>query len=129
MSPNARTMKWLRDHHIEAQIVERRLPRGFTTIDLFDNIDIIALPNRILGIQTTTGDHHSHRERKAETNVRLARWIVCGGGFEVWSWRKSTRTKRWVRRVSVGHLVMEEHETFVKIEFTEKEETNEGETG
>jgi hypothetical protein len=122
MSPNARTMKWLRDHRIDAQIVERRLPRGFTTIDLFGNIDIVALPNRILGIQATTGDHHSHRERKAETNVQLARWIACGGGFEIWSWRKSARTMRWVRRITVGKLVVEDHETLIKIEFVLKRE-------
>jgi hypothetical protein len=122
MSPTQRTMKWLRDRHIDAQIVEKIVPHGFTKIDLFGAIDIVALPNRILGIQTTDGTHHAARENKASSNVTLARWIVCGGGFEIWSWRKSAKTDRWKRRVSVAKLVMEEEETFIKIEFIEKEE-------
>ena len=119
MSPTGRTLKWLREHQIEAQVVERRIPRGFTTIDLFGSIDIIALPNRILGIQATSGANHAARESKAAINPKIARWITCGGGFEVWSWRKNAKG-RWQRRVTVAKLVMEEHDTYIKLEFTER---------
>jgi hypothetical protein len=122
MSPTARTLKWLRDHHIEAGIVERVVPHGYTKIDLFGGIDIVALPGHVLGIQATSGANHSHREVKASTNVKLARWIACGARYQVWSWRKSARTKRWVRRVSEARLVVEEYETHIKLEFTEKKE-------
>jgi hypothetical protein len=122
MSPTARTLQWLREHHIDAQIVEKIVPRTKQKQDLFGAIDIVALPNRILGIQTTDGSHHAARAAKASTNVSLARWIICGGGFEIWSWRKSARSGKWIRRVAVGKPVMEEYDTFIKIEFTEKEE-------
>jgi hypothetical protein len=116
-------MKWLREHGIDAQIVEKIVPHGYTKIDLFGSIDIVALPgHQILGIQTTTGEHHAERETKAATNVRLAKWIANGGGFEVWSWAKrGKRGKRklWTRRVSQGHLVVSEDETVIKIEFRE----------
>lgn len=122
MSPTQRTMKWLRDRHIDAQIVEKIVPRTHTKQDLFGAIDIVALPGRILGIQTTDGSHHAARATKASSNVTLARWIIAGGGFEIWSWRKSARSGTWLRRVAVAKPVMEEHETFIVIEFTEKEE-------
>lgn len=120
MSPTGRTLKWLRDHQIEAQVVERRIPRGFTTIDLFGNIDIVALPGHILGIQATSGANHAAREAKASTNPKIARWITCGAKFEVWSWRKSAKDNRWKRRVTVASLVLDEYDTYVRLTFSEK---------
>lgn len=104
MSPTARTLGWLRENAIEAQVVERRIPHGHTTIDLFGCIDIVALDGSILGIQTTTGDHHANRVAKALEEKRLVGWMKCGGRFEVWSWTKSARWKVWERRISVARL-------------------------
>lgn len=104
MSPTARTLEWLRDHSIQAQVVERRIPHGRTTIDLFGCIDIVALDGQILGIQTTTGDHHANRVAKAHEEPRIAMWLICGGRFEVWSWSQSAKTNRWSRRRAIAKL-------------------------
>lgn len=119
MSPNARSLKWCRDHGIDAQVVERRVPRGWTTIDLLGCIDIVAMAEpHILGIQATTGAHHANRVAKAQANTRLIGWLACGARFEVWSWRQSMPSKRWVRRVAVARL---ELTPTGSIQFTEEE--------
>lgn len=125
MSPTARTLEWLRDHSIQAQVVERIIPhtRG-TKVDLFGCIDIIALPgDHILGIQTTTGDHHAERIAKAKAETRMIMWLVCGGAFEVWSWHKWERENRWKRRVAKASLVnmTMDGEQRLELEFTEEE--------
>lgn len=120
MSPMARTLEWLRDHSIQAQVVERRIPHGHTTIDLFGCIDIVALDGQILGIQTTTGDHHAERVDKARSEPRIVMWIICGGRFEVWSWRKSEKTSRWVRRRAIAKLTESTPLSIYFIEVTER---------
>lgn len=124
MSPTQRTLKWLRDHNITAQVVEKVVPHNYVKIDLFGCIDIIALiPKTILGIQTTTGDNHAKRITKAREEPRLLDWLKCGGRYEVWSWRKSARTRKWVRRVAKAHLIRGQSNDSQHVEFIEGEET------
>jgi hypothetical protein len=105
LSPTARTLRWLREHGIEAQVVEKVVPHSYIKIDLFGAIDIVALPRGlILGIQTTSGANHAARRTKAASNPKVIRWLQSGGHFEIWSWRKSKRKKRWMLRVSFAKL-------------------------
>jgi hypothetical protein len=129
MSPTQRTLKWLREHGIEAQVVEKVVPHSYIKQDLFGAIDIVALPQRILGIQTTSGANHAVHAKSAAANTKIMRWLQCGGDFEIWSWservaRKKDGSKakrgRWVRRVAVAHFPSDLDKT--KLEFREEEE-------
>lgn len=123
-SPTARTLDELRKRGWTAQVVERRMPRTFTTVDLFGVIDLVALvpprdisPNRgdtlastgaILGIQATTGPHHADRRTKILAESRAKEWVEAGGRLEIWTWSKrvvmrkdGTKAKlpKWTLRV------------------------------
>lgn len=116
-SPTARTLAELRKRGWTAQVVERRLPRTFTTVDLFGVIDLIAIvplsdmaPPRgetlarrgaILGIQATTGEHHANRRTKILAEPRAAEWVAAGGRLELWTWSMTGargKRKRWTLR-------------------------------
>lgn len=96
--PTQRTLEYLRDQGITAQVVERWLPHCKRRLDLFGCIDLVALPcvlstqllarPIILGIQTTSGDNHAKRAIKALAEPRLRLWLEAGGRFEIWSWSK-----------------------------------------
>jgi hypothetical protein len=125
MSPTARTLKWLRDNYITAQVVEKIVPHSYIKQDLFGCIDIIALTpdRRILGIQTTTGDNHAARVTKAQNEPRCVEWLRCHGKYEVWSWRKSQRSKRWVRRRAKAYIIRAtSDDVFDTVGFVEAEE-------
>ncbi len=110
-SPTARTLAELRKRGWTAQVVERRLPRTFTTVDLFGVIDLVAITpctvamgpsdSAILGIQATTGAHHADRRDKILAEPRARAWIGAGGRLELWSWslRAAGKAKRWTLRV------------------------------
>lgn len=88
-SPTARTLQECRKRGWIAQVVEQTIPKLFIKRDLFGVIDIVAITQSgILGIQATSGDHHSHRMEKALAEPRLRAWIAAGATFAVWSWRK-----------------------------------------
>lgn len=100
MTPTQRTLAALRKRGITAEVVERWIPRVMVRKDLFSCIDIVALDNGILGIQTTSAANVSSRMHKAEAEPRLAKWLASGGRFEVWGWKQNKKSKRWsVRRV------------------------------
>jgi hypothetical protein len=107
-----RTLAWLRSLGYEVQVVEKRVPHTWVTQDLFGCIDILALVGPeianvrpgVLGVQATTGPHHTARIAKAQAEPRLVRWLQCGGQFAVVSWTKGKRLDKWLPRVSVAHL-------------------------
>ena len=85
-------------------ITEKWIPQARRRIDLFGIIDVLAIrDDEILGVQATTGPNAAARVTKALAEPRLERWLLAGGHFEVWGWRKvGARGKRklWaVRRV------------------------------
>ncbi len=108
MSPVARTLQRIREIGGVAGVVERRLPRGFTTVDLFGCIDVVAvMAGQTYGVQATTGDHAAHRIKKARDNKELRAWLMAGNHFEVWSWSQrvaynkdgsKAKVKRWSLR-------------------------------
>ena len=73
--------------------------------DLFGFIDILAIipdesgtHTRFLAIQTTTGDHSAERVAKIKGSIHLVPILKTGCRVEVWSWRKSKKTKKWELR-------------------------------
>lgn len=59
-------------------------------IDLFGFIDIVALRDGIVGIQTTTTGNAPARKTKILTECSEAAkaWLKAGGIIEVWGWKK-----------------------------------------
>jgi hypothetical protein len=107
-SANAKTLEQCRKLGWHAQTVEQTVPKTFIKRDLFGVIDIIAVTNgepahpaRILGIQATSGRHHSARVAKIIAEPRARAWVDAGGLLEVWTWEKQgARGKRklWTLR-------------------------------
>ena len=87
-SPSARTLGLLRKEGYMAGTVERRLPRGFTTVDLFGCIDILAVRpgSPVLGVQATSQSNTSARFKKSIAVPQLRIWLEAGCVFEVWGW-------------------------------------------
>jgi hypothetical protein len=92
MTPSARSLKECRKRGWTAEKVEHRLPRGFTTIDLFGFGDVIALdgkPGSLL-IQATTTSHAPARVAKIQTDCfdKALAWLRAGNRIVVWGWAK-----------------------------------------
>lgn len=100
MSPNARTLIWLRKLGYLPAVVEQRLPipGRFVTRDLFGILDIIAIKDGergCLGVQATTVSNLSARLAKARANEHLRVWKQAGNAFCVVGWAKrGARGKR-----------------------------------
>jgi len=108
-SPTARTLAHLRKQGFLAAVVERRLPYGFTTIDLFGFIDVVALDGQpgLLGVQTTTQNNAAARVSKIreECGDAARRWLAAGNRIEIHGWAKrGGRGKRKLWSVSVLRL-------------------------
>jgi hypothetical protein len=103
-SPMAMTLEELRKRGWTAQVVERRMPRTFTTVDLFGVIDLVAIVPQaavgyasggaILGIQATTGPHHANRRSKILAEPRAKEWVEAGGRLEIWTWSKRVALRK-----------------------------------
>ncbi len=112
MKTTARTLERCRAIGMPAGLVERRLPKQFTTVDLFGFIDVVALlPGRVLGIQAcgASSDFQNH-VRKIDAAPHLKAWLDSGSVLEIWSWRKTrprgTKLVRWkCRRFRLGTSV------------------------
>jgi hypothetical protein len=108
MSPTARTLAECRKRGWTAQVVERRIPGRFISVDLFGVIDIVAIADGcILGIQATTGAHHANRVAKINAEPRVALWLGAGARLEVWSWSKGgAQGKRKLWHLRAESVVM-----------------------
>lgn len=98
MSPTARSLAYLRKVAI-AQVVERYNPHAKRRVDLFGFIDIVALDTGpgVLGVQTTTADHISHRLAKLrqECAPQMACWLQRGNRLVIHGWgKRGPRGKR-----------------------------------
>jgi hypothetical protein len=96
-SPTQRSLKHWRGLGYLCDVVERRLPRGFVTKDLYGFIDILAVKDEdIVGVQTTSSGNLAARVDKITSHenypivIRALRIVVEG-------WRKNAAGK-WVRR-------------------------------
>jgi hypothetical protein len=115
LSPTARSLAECRKRGWTAGVVEKfvRFPPPGHLVDLFGVIDIIAItPNGILGIQATSGSHHSDRRTKILAEPRAKEWTSgpYRGLFELWTWsKKGDRGKRktWQLRVETYDQILE----------------------
>ena len=106
MSPCERTMIWLRGLGFTVDKVERRLPRGFVTVDFMGFADILAIRpgmKGVLAVQATTGGHLQERVHKVQAEPRANLWLGCenlvwGVG---WVLRKDNHRKLWAPRVVI----------------------------
>lgn len=99
-SPTARTLSLLRAEGWQVAIVERRLPRCFRTVDLFNAFDLLAVradSHGVIGVQVTSGSNHAARVRKVKAAPILPVWIAAGNEAVVISWRKN-RAGKWEER-------------------------------
>ena len=91
MTPTARSLAHLRKGAI-AQVVERYNPHAKRRVDLFGFIDIVALDQGpgVLGVQTTTTDHISHRLAKLrdECAPQMECWLNRGNRIVIHGWAK-----------------------------------------
>lgn len=102
MSPTARTMAKLKSQGVPCASVERWCSFSRRRIDCFGAIDIIALRDGILGIQTTSGSNVSARIAKMSAEPNMLAWVQNGGMLEVWGWSKRGargKVKRWTVRI------------------------------
>jgi hypothetical protein len=81
--------------------------------DLFGFIDIVALSDKIVGIQCTSGSNVSARVKKIldECQDAAREWLQAGGAIEVWGWRKiskerGSKVKIWDLRIEQITLEM-----------------------
>ena len=100
-SPAQRSLKAMRDAGYIAEVVERRVPFNFITIDYLGCIDILAIhpDHGIIGVQTTTDSNTSSHIKKCVAEPRLRTWLQSGGKFIMHTWGKhGDRGKRKVWR-------------------------------
>lgn len=117
MSPTARSLAHLRKSGALAQVVERYNPHAKRRVDLFGFIDVVALGwvEGVIGIQTTTTDHISHRLDKLRTECadNMRRWLQCGNHLVIHGWAKQGprgKRKTWTltqRVITLTDLVIE----------------------
>jgi hypothetical protein len=110
MTPTARTLTALRRAGWTAAVVERRLPRCFTTVDLFGCIDIVAIRSDrpgVLGVQTTTRSNQAARLTKALAVPELCTWLQAGNTFWIYGWAKvGARGKRKLWEVATREVTL-----------------------
>ena len=94
MKTNARSMQHARSLGWLVWRVERRLPKTFTTVDLFGCFDSVALvpgERRTVGIQSCGVDVGVHLRKLTEDEevMPLHRaWLQAGNESQLWAWRK-----------------------------------------
>lgn len=104
-----RSIRWCKAKGYDCALVERRLPRGFTTVDAFGFIDIICMDpfDGVLAIQSCGGgDVQAHKDKIAEEK-RALRWLGRHNRLVIHSWRKLRRGKvawRWAVRIIEARL-------------------------
>lgn len=118
MTPAERTLKHLRKLGYTAAVVEKWNAHARVRKDLFGVIDVLGISSEggILGIQATSGSNVSSRMAKAMLEPNLETWLESGGRFQIWGWRKSAKTRRYVLRK------IELQKTAIGIEHYELEE-------
>ena len=112
-TPTQRTLGYLKERNIIAEVVERwlrnpKLPAGGFRRDLFNFIDIIAMgENSIIAIQSCGQAFAAHNRKITEDeavapNARL--WLKNGGRLILIGWRKvklrpGAKAMRWKPRI------------------------------
>lgn len=104
-SPTARTLKFLRSAGHIAAVVEKWIPQTKQRLDLYGFIDVVAMhpdSQGLLGVQATSGAHHSERCNKILGIPAAVLWLRTGNRIWVVSWtKKGVKGKRklWQPRI------------------------------
>jgi len=112
LSPTQRTLRELRKQGrivdvCERWIVNPKHPGGGFRKDLFGFIDLIVLdPEGIIAIQSCGQSFKAHLDKimQSECTEYVIEWLQCGGGLELWGWRKvklkrGGKAMRWQPRI------------------------------
>jgi hypothetical protein len=89
-SCNDLSVKYLTRLGYLCHIVEKRIPGTFITKDMYGFIDILAVrPGEILGVQSTSWDHVSHRVNKIAEHENVGRVRESGMRIVVHGWKRT----------------------------------------
>ena len=90
MTPQARSLAWLRDQGFAADTAERKITRTLTR-DLFGCIDIVAMKDSgVHWIQVTDGSNASKRVHKVRASEHYD--LLCAtGNVYVHAWRRNAK--------------------------------------
>src|SRR5690348_16321155 len=89
-SPTNRSLDHLRESYPFVEVVERKVPYSFISIDLFHFADIIAfgLQETVL-VQTTTQQHINERYKKIQQSAEARLWVLGEGRrIIIHGWKK-----------------------------------------
>jgi hypothetical protein len=98
-SPTRRSLEVLREQGYTVAIVEHWNPHARIRQDLFGFIDILAIKkDETLAVQATASGV-STRLKKIMASELLPRVRDAGWKIQIWGWRKSAKTKKYVLRI------------------------------
>ena len=98
-SPTSRSLEVLREQGYTVEVVEKWNSFTKTRKDLFDFIDILAIKrDETLAVQATASGV-SARLKKIMASELLPKVREAGWKIQVWGWRKSAKTNKYVLRI------------------------------
>lgn len=105
-SPTQRTLKELKKQGYRAQVVEKWNPWARVRVDLFEVIDVLAMKDDLLAVQTTTMGEMPKRYEKIRASSLARQWLRLGLRLEIWGWAKRgpKNKKKWTLKVEVVRL-------------------------
>jgi hypothetical protein len=89
VTPNARSLAFLKRCHHEADVAERWIPKANKRRDLFGFIDVAGFrcgEVGVLGVQATTRAHLAHRRAKVAALPALRTWLAAKNRFQLHGW-------------------------------------------
>jgi len=100
-SPTQRSLKLLRQQGYVCAITEHWNAHAKLRQDLFGFVDVLAIGEKMLAIQTTSGSNVSKRVAKIKSIVAARAWLECGHKIYVHGWAKQGprgKRKTWTCR-------------------------------
>lgn len=90
-TPTQRTLKLLRGEGYIADVAERWIQGAKIRRDLFNFIDIVAVKESIVGVQTGAYGAHAEKRKKILGLESALAWLHAGGDILIVTWRKKGR--------------------------------------
>lgn len=115
-SPTQRSLKYLRDLGYTAEVTEHWNAFTKRRHDLFGFVDIVAVKDTLVAVQTTSGTNVSARIAKItgdeKVRPKALAWLAAGGEIHVHGWAvkgaRGKRKKYEVRVVVLDAIVFRE---------------------